>query len=140
MSYFILFLSAFGAATILPFYSEATLIIYLERGYSPTALCAVATLGNTLGATINWAIGRFATKYETSRWYPLKNSNLKQAQAWFQKYGVWSLLFSWLPIGGDALTLIAGTMKVRFLVFLPLTAFGKGARYALMALVFTGLV
>jgi membrane protein YqaA with SNARE-associated domain len=36
---------------------------------------------------------------------------------------------AWLPIGGDALTLIAGTMKVRLSVFIILVGAGKAARY-----------
>jgi membrane protein YqaA with SNARE-associated domain len=50
-------------------------------------------------------------------------------QVRFQKYGVWSLLFSWLPLGGDILTCVAGVMRVPFLVFLPLVAMGKALRY-----------
>jgi membrane protein YqaA with SNARE-associated domain len=36
------------------------------------------------------------------------------------------------PVGGDALTFIAGLMRVRFGVFLVLTAIGKGARYGIL--------
>jgi len=41
----------------------------------------------------------------------------------------WSLLFAWLPIVGDPLTFVAGTMRIRFLDFLVLVAIGKVARY-----------
>jgi membrane protein YqaA with SNARE-associated domain len=53
---------------------------------------------------------------------------------------VWSLLFAWLPIGGDALTFIAGIMRVRFSLFLLLTAIGKGARYAVLYLLYSGYI
>jgi membrane protein YqaA with SNARE-associated domain len=56
-----------------------------------------------------------------------------------QKYGAWSLLFAWLPIGGDALTFVAGVMRVRFEIFFALTAIGKGARYAVLYLIYSGL-
>ena len=59
MSYFILFISALGAATILPFSSEATLLIMLHQSLDVYGLWLVATLGNTLGAIINWVLGRF---------------------------------------------------------------------------------
>lgn len=36
---------------------------------------------------------------------------------------------AWAPIGGDALTLIAGVMRVRFTTFIVLTATGKLMRY-----------
>ena len=52
---------------------------------------------------------------------------------------MWSLLFAWLPVGGDALTFIAGVMRVRFVLFLVLVALGKGARYALIIWVTDGV-
>jgi len=38
-------------------------------------------------------------------------------------------LFAWLPIVGDPLTFVAGTMRIRFLDFLILVAIGKVGRY-----------
>ena len=139
MGYFILFLSAFGAATLLPFYSEIAFVGLLEQGYEPFWVWAVASTGNTLGAAVNWVLGRFLTRFEDRRWFPFKPDSLHRGQAWFQKYGVWSLLLAWLPVGGDALTFIAGVMRVRFWLFLLLTGIGKGARYAVLYLVYLGL-
>ena len=138
MGYAILFLSAFGAATILPFYSEIAFIGMLEQGFAPFWVWLVATAGNSLGAAVNWVLGRYLTHFEGRRWFPFKPESLHRSQAWFQKYGVWSLLFAWLPIGGDALTFIAGVMRVRFGIFLALTTIGKGARYAVLYLVYSG--
>lgn len=132
LTYFVLFISAFGAATILPFYSEITFIAMLNQSYNVGWVWFVATLGNTLGAAVNWILGRYMLKFESRRWFPFKISRLHRAQHWFQRYGVWSLLFAWLPIGGDALTFIAGIMKVRFSVFIVLTAIGKGVRYLMV--------
>lgn len=139
MGYVILFLSAFGAATILPFYSEIAFVGMLEQGYAPFWVWLVATAGNSLGAAVNWVLGRFLTRFEQQRWFPFKAESLHRSQAWFQKYGVWSLLLAWLPIGGDALTFIAGVMRVRFWLFFLLTTIGKGARYGVLYLVYTGL-
>jgi membrane protein YqaA with SNARE-associated domain len=138
LGYFILFLSAFGAATILPFYSEIAFIGMLEQGFAPFWVWLVATAGNSLGAVVNWILGRYLTHFEGRRWFPFKPESLHRSQAWFQKYGQWSLLFAWLPIGGDALTFIAGVMRVRFAIFLALTTIGKGARYAVLYLVYSG--
>ena len=139
MGYSILFLSAFGAATILPFYSEIAFIAMLEQGYAPFWVWLVATAGNSLGAVVNWVLGRYLTRFESKRWFPFKADSLHRSQAWFQKYGVWSLLFAWLPIGGDALTFVAGVMRVRFEIFFALTAIGKGARYAVLYLIYSGI-
>ena len=99
-----------------------------------------ATAGNSLGAVVNWVLGRFLARFESRRWFPFKPESLHRGQAWFQKYGIWSLLFAWLPVGGDALTFIAGVMKVRIEVFFVLTAIGKGARYALLYLLYSGFI
>ena len=131
-AYFGLFLSAFLAATLVPAYSEILFAGLIAAGYDPLSLWIWASVGNTLGSAVNWVIGRYLLHFQDRRWFPFKEGNLGPAQRWFQKFGVWSLLFAWLPVGGDALTFIAGIMKVRFPVFLVLTAIGKSVRYAIL--------
>ncbi len=125
----LLFGSAFLAATILPFYSEVVLFALIRDGGDPAFLVFVATLGNTLGAVVNWLLGMFLLRFRHRRWFYFKEDQIERAQRWFQRYGVWSLLLAWMPVGGDALTLIAGIMRVRLSVFLVLVGAGKAARY-----------
>jgi membrane protein YqaA with SNARE-associated domain len=40
-----------------------------------------------------------------------------------ERWGVWSLLASWLPFVGDPLTVVAGTARIRLLWFI-LIVFG----------------
>jgi membrane protein YqaA with SNARE-associated domain len=129
LSYWLLFGSAFFAATIFPFYSEVLLVTLLTQGKSTWLIWLFATVGNTLGAVVNWILGHYLLHYQTRTWFPFKLTELSRAQRWFQRYGVWSLLFAWLPVVGDALTFIAGIMRVNFFLFLILTAIGKGLRY-----------
>lgn len=124
---------------MLPFYSEVTLSFYLTQGYSIVLLWGAATAGNTLGAALNWVMGRYLTHFENKKWFPFKPSRLHRAQAWFTRYGTWSLLLAWLPIGGDALTFIAGLMRVNFWWFLLLVGIGKGLRYVVVIYLFLGL-
>ncbi|WP_246480849.1 YqaA family protein [Motiliproteus sediminis] len=128
-SYLLLFGSAFLAATILPFYSEVLLYALLRQGGDPMMLVLVATLGNTLGAVVNWVLGLYLLRFRHRRWFYFNDNQINNAQRWFQRYGVWCLLLAWLPVGGDALTLIAGIMRVRLLPFLILVGTGKGLRY-----------
>lgn len=129
LSYLLLFGSAFLAATILPFYSEVVLFALLRDGGDPVLLVSVATLGNTLGAVVNWLLGWYLLHFQDRRWFYFKPAQIASAQRWFQRYGFWSLLFAWMPVGGDALTLIAGVMKVRLWLFLLLVGTGKALRY-----------
>jgi membrane protein YqaA with SNARE-associated domain len=132
-AYASLFFSALLAATLLPFYSEVVLVGLLAS-YPQLwpQLWLAATLGNTIGAAINWLLGRYLLHFQDRRWFPFNPDKLGPAQRWFQRYGVWSLLLSWLPVGGDALTFVAGMMRVPFIVFWTLTLIGKGARYLLV--------
>ncbi len=92
-------------------------------------LICIASTGNTLGAAVNWYLGRFLLHYQDRRWFYFKKDQVERMQYWFQRYGAWTLLFAWLPLGGDALTFIAGIMKVRFWLFLLLVGIGKSLRY-----------
>jgi len=130
ISYLLLFGSAFLAATILPFYSELFLVAMLREGGDPILLVTVASLGNTLGAVVNWLLGLYLLRFQDRRWFYFSKQQIDSAQVWFRRYGFWSLLFAWIPIGGDALTLIAGILRVRLWLFLLLVATGKTLRYA----------
>ena len=133
-AYLLLFASAFLAATLLPGSSEVLLFTLLERDYVPWLLLAVATLGNTLGAVVNWLLGRYLLHFQDRRWFYFSQKQIHRAQDWFQRYGFWSLLLSWAPIIGDALTLIGGIMKVRFWLFVLLVGIGKASRYLVIYL------
>lgn len=127
--YLLLFASSFLAATILPFYSEVVLFALLRQGYDPASLVLVASVGNTLGAVVNWVLGRYLLHFRDRRWFYFSEKQIGKAQGWFQRYGFWSLLLAWMPIGGDALTFIAGIMKVKLWLFLVLVGTGKALRY-----------
>lgn len=129
ISLLILFSTAFLAATILPFYSEVILFALLREGHSPALLVLVATAGNTLGAVVNWWMGIYILHFRHRRWFYFSDKQIERAQKWFRRYGFWTLLLAWLPVGGDALTLIGGIMRVPMWLFLPLVAIGKGLRY-----------
>jgi membrane protein YqaA with SNARE-associated domain len=132
MSYFYLFFSALIAATLLPLSSEALLGTLLYQRYSPLFLWLVATSGNTLGSCINWYLGKWCLHLQDKKWFPISAEQLARAQTQFQKYGLVSLLFAWVPIIGDPLTLLAGVMRVQFWKFLALVAIGKGLRYGIV--------
>lgn len=125
-----LFFSAFGAATLLPLQSEAVLVTALSLGqHSAVLLIAVASVGNILGSCVNWWLGLHIQRYQDRTWFPVSAHQLQRAQQFYQKYGQYSLLLSWLPVIGDPLTLIAGVMRSRFLPFLIWVSVAKIGRY-----------
>ncbi|NNG04200.1 MAG: DedA family protein [Inquilinus sp.] len=126
-----LFASAFLAATILPFSSEAVLAaLATAEGADVPLLWAVASVGNTAGSAANWGLGRFALRWRERRWFPVKPATLDRARERFLRYGAWTLLFAWVPVVGDPLTMAAGLLRMNFWAFLVLVAIGKAGRYA----------
>ncbi len=138
-AYLGLFGAAVAAATLVPAQSEAVLVGLLLHGdYSVTGLLVVATLGNVLGSLINWLIGRSIERLRHKRWFPVSDQQLERAQRHYHRYGRWSLLLSWVPIIGDPLTVVAGTLREPLWSFLLLVTLAKGGRYWLLVAITLG--
>ena len=124
------FLSAFLAATILPFSSEIVLSALYGAGRgNAVILLLAATTGNVLGSLINWALGLYLLHWQHHKLFPFSAKQIRAANLWFKKYGVWTLLLTWVPVIGDPLTLVAGLLRVNVWLFLILVTIGKTGRY-----------
>jgi membrane protein YqaA with SNARE-associated domain len=131
--YLSLFIISFLAATILPFSSELTLAgLIIASNYDKLLLLIVASFGNVTGSAVNWALGFYSRNLTTKKWFPFKETQIEKSSQWFRKFGKWALLFAWVPIIGDPLTLVAGLLRVRFLDFIILVAIGKVSRYLIV--------
>lgn len=136
-----LFLSAFGAATLLPLQSEAVLVGLLALDEYPVwALLTVATTGNVLGSMVNWLLGRYIEHWRHKRWFPVSEEKLERAQRSYHRYGRWSLLLSWAPVIGDPLTVIAGMMREPLWSFTLIVLVAKAVRYLVLAGVTLGVI
>ena len=123
-------ISAFAAATILPEQSEA--LLAYQVSISPDAvvqLVAVAALGNVLGATLNWWLGRLTENLRAKKWFPVNEKQLPKAERFYARYGRYSLLLSWVQIIGDPITIVAGILRKPLLSFVMLVTIRKYARY-----------
>lgn len=140
MIYLSLFFTALIAATLFPLSSEALLVTLLHQQYSPLLLWLAAISGNTLGSCINWYLGKECLRWRDKKWFPFKPEQLVRSQRQFQRYGLWSLLFAWVPVIGDPLTLLAGVMRITFWKFLILVGLGKSLRYAIVILITLNLL
>ena len=136
LAYLSLFASGFIAATLFPASSEALLLSLQAKGYQPALLFIAALTGNSLGACVNWYLGYRLQYFQNRRWFPVSEPALARARHWFNRFGSISMLFSWLPVVGDPLTLVAGVVRMRFWLFLPLMVLGKALRYG--ALIWLG--
>ncbi|MFT5574759.1 MAG: membrane protein YqaA with SNARE-associated domain [Bermanella sp.] len=127
-----LFIAAFLAATILPLGSEVVLIALLISGLPALPLVLVATAGNVLGSLTNYSLGYWASLDLIKRWLKLSESEFLRAKQRFTRYGQLSLLFAWIPIIGDPLTLIAGILRIKLRWFILLMGTGKLLRYVVV--------
>ncbi|MFZ7159066.1 YqaA family protein [Avibacterium gallinarum] len=134
-SLWIMFSSAFLSATLLPGNSEIIFLFltapFIDAVFSIDLfeLLVAAVLGNTLGGMTTYMIGR---------WFPkLEQKNLQRSWALrnIQRYGIWTLLLSWLPIVGDAFCAMAGWLRFNWLKSLLLMMIGKVFRYTLLLLI-----
>ena len=133
MIYLSLFAISFLAATILPFSSELTLAgLIATSNYDNLFLLIVASFGNVLGSVVNWVLGFYSRNLTTKKWFPFKETQIERSSKWFRKFGKWSLLFAWVPVVGDPLTLVAGILRVKFIEFIILVAIGKVSRYLIV--------
>ncbi len=134
MAYLGLLATAFVAATILPAQSEALLAYLVVQAEQPVVMLVVfATIGNVAGSVVNWALGRGIERFRTRRWFPVSEDGLNQASHWYEKYGRWSLLASWVPIIGDPITVVAGILREPLASFIIFVTIAKFARYCVIA-------
>lgn len=136
-----LFTAAFLAATIIPFSSEVTLATALTAsGLWWPALIGVASAGNVLGSVVNWMLGRALSGERAIRYLPVDRKSLARAEAWYHRYGRWSLLMSWAPVIGDPLTIAAGFLREPLRFFIPVVIVAKTGRYLVVAAITAGFV
>ena len=126
-----LFFSAYTSATLLPGSSEALFLFMLSNdSWNTGVLILIAGAGNSLGGMSNWVLGFLIRKgLFKSKKHELNEQYYLKAEQWIQKYGSVILLFSFLPIIGDPLCLVAGFMKVSWWKALILISIGKFMRY-----------
>lgn len=122
-----LFFSAFLAATLLPGGSEA-LLVYLDHisQHGFWILLATATVGNTLGGMVSYAMGRIIPAHRLSK------PNLQRALIKIRQYGAPILVLAWVPFVGDALCVAAGWVRLNWISAAVFIGIGKTARYALV--------
>ena len=131
----LLFFSSFVASTLLPGGSEVGLAYLVNRGdIALWQLLTAAISGNSLGGILTFIIGWYIAKV-----YPAKALNSpwqRKANSWLCKQGCPVLLLSWLPVVGDPLCLIAGWLRLNFLMSCMFITLGKAARYLVITSVF----
>lgn len=121
-----LWVSALSSATLLPGNSEVVFAaaLHFQPQLWPMAWLAVS-IGNIMGGMITVWMGRaLSTAPQLTR--------LQRYLTWAQRLGPASLLFSWVPVLGDALCALAGWLRWPQASVLLYLSLGKIARYGVI--------
>ncbi|HEX7387031.1 MAG TPA: YqaA family protein [Castellaniella sp.] len=159
-----IFVICLVSATLLPLGSEPAVFAYVQlTPHMFWPAIAVATVGNTIGGVITYAMGAGAeTAFQAWRHHAattvsaeppgerhhggeLLHPDAEPRQApggrwhkltlsWFQRFGPPALLVSWLPGIGDPLCAVAGWLKLPFWPCVLYMAIGKCLRYIAMTI------
>jgi len=130
--YLNLFVLSFLASTILPLGSEALVVALIYQGFSPFTVIMVATVGNYLGSCTTYYLG-LKGRPALEKYLSPSPEKLEKSEKLFKKYGIYTLLFTWVPGVGDAITMVAGLTQLPFRSFSILVFLGKFGRYFAIA-------
>jgi len=133
MSEIALFLSAFLAATILPLSSEVAFMTALANDMPMLTALFFASSGNILAIVFNYFLGYLL--YEKTHIKLEKSKIGNKALRYGHKYGYGALVFSWMPVIGDPVTLVAGLLRLNFLYFFLISASLRFLRYYILAII-----
>ncbi|MDO9165155.1 MAG: YqaA family protein [Rhodoferax sp.] len=131
------FVVSFISATLLPLGSEPVVFGLVKLSpdlFWPAIL--VATVGNTLGGAVTWAMG-LASHKVVDRYQHSKHH--LRALDWLERIGPKACLLSWLPVVGDPLCAVAGWLKLPFWPCMAYMAIGKFGRYLTMTAALVGV-
>ena len=135
--YWGLFLSAFIAGSILPFSSEAVMVVLVRMGLDPVGCVAAATLGNTLGGMTCYWIGSLGRTEWITR-LGVSTRQLARARKFLSGRGALMAFFAFLPTIGEAIAVVLGLMRSNVWITAGSMLAGKTLRYVVILASFEG--
>ena len=127
-----LFIASFLASTILPFGSEGIVVLLVSQKFNVFAVVLVATVGNFFGACTSYYIG-LKGRGLVEKYLRIVPEDIEKVERYFLKYGSFVLLFTWVPIIGDVITVTGGLLRLKFWIFSVFVFAGKFLRYLAVA-------
>ena len=137
--YWGLFLSAFIAGSVLPFSSEAVMVVLVRMGLDPVGCVAAAALGNTLGGMTCYWIGTLGRTEWITR-IGVSTRQLARARKFLSGRGALMAFFSFLPTIGEAIAIVLGLMRSNIYLTAGSMLVGKTLRYIVILASFEGVV
>lgn len=121
---FLVSVSSYSSATILPGSSEIVLAAFLHHYPNYVVLAFIlASFFNTLGSMTMLIVGRII---------PNRKKIKPKIEAFVHRYGVYSLLFAGVPFVGDILPIAAGWFRLNIWTSFFMILIGKAVRYLIV--------
>jgi membrane protein YqaA with SNARE-associated domain len=135
--YWGLFLSALIAGSVLPFSSEAVMVVLAGMGLDPVGCVVAAALGNMLGGMTCYWIGTLG-KTEWITRLGVSTRQLARARKFLSGRGALMAFFAFLPTIGEAIAIVLGLMRSNVWLTGGAMLAGKTLRYIVVLATFRG--
>jgi membrane protein DedA with SNARE-associated domain len=133
------FLGMFFESSIVPIPSEVVIIGAGAIGISMASVVIFGSLGATLGASVGYALGRYAGSsviLKFGRFILIKPHHIYKAEAFAKKYGAWSVFIGRLlpVVPFKVFSIAAGITRIPFIPFMAFTMIGVLPRIYLLTI------
>lgn len=125
--------ASFLAATLIPFSSDALLLLMVANGFAPIDCIFVATLGNWLGGMSSYFLGYLGKWSWIEKYLRIKRQKIERWHNKLEKRGAVFAFFSWLPFVGDIFAVGLGILRTNYIVVATAMLIGKFLRYVVWA-------
>lgn len=130
--YWGMFLAGVIAGSLFPISSEAVMLGLWAAGLNPMWLIIYGSIGNVLGSMLNYALGRMGKMEWLQKWFHLKPEDLKKAEKFMGGHGALMGFFCFLPVIGEAISVILGLTRANVLISTLSITVGKVLRYIVL--------
>jgi len=107
-------------------------VALMAAGLNPWLLLAYGTVGNVMGAGVNYAVGRMGKTEWFEKYLHVKPRDMERAERFMAGRGAWMGFFAFLPILGSAITIILGLMRANLAITFTAITLGKVFRYLVL--------
>ena len=128
-----LLLASFLAATLIPFSSDALLLLMVANGFAPIDCIVVATLGNWLGGMSSYFLGYLGKWSWIEKYLRVERQKIERWHNKLEKRGAIFAFLSWLPFVGDIFAVGLGILRTNYIVVATAMLIGKFLRYVIWA-------
>ena len=130
--YWGMLIASFLAGSVFPFSSEVVMAALMATGLDPWLLAFYGTIGNVLGALLNYGIGRMGKVEWFEKYLHVKQKDRDRAERFVAGRGAWMGFFAFLPILGSAITVLLGLMRSNIVITFIAITLGKIFRYIIL--------